>query len=180
MQRYKKNWQNKRFSSFFLLRRSKFTIFDGTRTANGSFFPIVYMQDIAQPFVIASTGNRLHLCDEAIEARQQFFKMTIGLEYVSMVVCFQMIPVVSQSEIADSIKSLFCLIGISNNQTSALQCLNLLCQRHRFFGISHVYIQKMSRWVRCSYGKRAGFVGAKIVHFLESTNNSEDFLLKYE
>ena len=38
----------------------------------------------------------------------------------------------------------------------------------------------MSRWVRCSYGKRAGFVDAKIVHFLESTNNSEDFLLKYE
>ena len=33
------------------------------------------------------------------------------------------------------------------------------------FGIPHVYIQKISRWVRCSYGKRAGFVGAKIVHF---------------
>ena len=41
-----------------------------------------------------------------------------------MVVCLQMIPVVSQSEVADSIKSLFCLISISNNQTSALQCLN--------------------------------------------------------
>ena len=35
----------------------------------------------------------------------------------------------------------------------------------------------MSRWVRCSYGKRAGFVDAKIVHFLESTNNSEDFFV---
>jgi len=70
--------------------------------------------------------------------------------------------------------------GISNHQTSALQCQNLLCQRHRLFGISHIYIQKMSRWVRCSYGKRAGFVGAKIVLFLESTNNSEDFLLKNE
>ena len=36
----------------------------------------------------------------------------------------------------------------------------------------------MSRWVRCSYGKRAGFVVAKIVHFLESTNNSEDFFVE--
>ena len=36
----------------------------------------------------------------------------------------------------------------------------------------------MSRWVRCSYGKRAGFVGAKVVHFLESTNNSEDFFVE--
>ena len=62
-----------------------------------------------------------------IVASQHFFKMTIGLEYVSMVVCFQMIPVVSQSKITDSIKSLFCLIGVSNNQTSALQCQNLLC-----------------------------------------------------
>ena len=106
--------------------------------------------------------------------------MTVGKELMSMMISFQMIPVVCQSEVTDSIKSLFCLIGISNHQTSALQCLNLLCQRHRLFGISHVYIQKMSRWVRCSYGKRAGFVGAKIVHFLESTNNSEDFLLKYE
>ena len=49
---------------------------------------------------------------------------------------------------------------------------------HRLFGISHVYIQKMSRWVRCSYGKRAGFVDAKIVHFLESTNFYEDFFNK--
>ena len=106
--------------------------------------------------------------------------MTVGKELMSMMISFQMIPVVSQSEIADSIKSLFCLIGISNHQTSALQCQNLLCQRHCLFGISHIYIQKMSRWVRCSYGKRAGFVDAKIVHFLESTNNSEDFLLKYE
>ena len=77
-------------------------------------------------------------------------------------------------------KDLFCFIDVSNNQTSALQCLNLLCQRHCLFGIPHIYIQKMSRWVRCSYGKRAGFVGTKIVLFLESTNNSEDFLLKYE
>ena len=45
-------------------------------------------------------------------------------------------------------------------------------------GISHVYIQKMSRWVRCSYGKRAGFVGAKIMLFLESTNFYEDFFNK--
>ena len=87
-----------------------------------------------------------------------------------------MIPVVSQSEIADSIKSLFCLIGVSNNQTSALQCLNLLCQRHRLFGISHVYIQKMSRWVRCSYGKRAGFVDAKIDFISESSKLFEAFL----
>jgi hypothetical protein len=43
------------------------------------------------------------------------------------------------------------------------------------FGISHVYIQKMSRWVRCSYGKRAGFVGAKIAVFLEFTNIFEVF-----
>jgi len=87
-----------------------------------------------------------------------------------------MIPVVSQSEIADSIKSLFCLIGISNHQTSALQCLNLLCQRHGLFGISHVYIQKMSRWVRCSYGKRAGFVGVKIGIFLLTSKFFETFL----
>ena len=93
-----------------------------------------------------------------------------------MVICFQMIPVVSQSEIADSIKSLFCLIGVSNNQTSALQCLNLLCQRHCLFGISHVYIQKMSRWVRCSYGKRAGFVGTKIGIISESYKFFEVFL----
>ena len=59
---------------------------------------------------------------------------------VSMVVCLKMIPVVTQSEVADSIKSMLCLIGVSNNQTSDLQCLNLLCQPHRLFGISHVYI----------------------------------------
>ena len=46
---------------------------------------------------------------------------------------------------------------------------NLLCQCHRLFGISHVYIQKMSRWVRCSYGKRAGFVDAKIDIISESS-----------
>ena len=94
-----------------------------------------------------------------------------------MVVCFQVIPIVSQSEITDSIKSLFCLIGVNNNQTSALQCLNLLCQRHCLFGISHVYIQKMSRWVRCSYGKRAGFVAAKIGFISESSKLFETFLL---
>jgi hypothetical protein len=71
---------------------------------------------------------------------------------------------------------LFCLIGISNHQTSALQCLNLLCQRHRLFGISHAYIQKMSRWVRCSYGKRAGFVDAKIGIFLLTSKFFETFL----
>jgi len=87
-----------------------------------------------------------------------------------------MIPVVCQSEVADSIKSLFCLIGVSNYQTSALQCLNLLCQCHRLFGISHVYIQKMSRWVRCSYGKRAGFVDAKISLYSESCKFFEAFL----
>jgi len=111
-----------------------------------------------------------------IVSSQHFFKMTVGLKLVSMVVCFQMIPIVSQSEITDSIKSLFCLIGISNNQTSALQCLNLLCQRHRLFGISHVYIQKMSRWVRCSYGKRAGFVAAKIGIISENSTFFETFL----
>lgn len=94
-----------------------------------------------------------------------------------MVVCFQMILVVCQSEVADSIKSLFCLIGVSNYQTSALQCLNLLCQCHRLFGISHVYIQKMSRWVRCSYGKRAGFVDAKIDIISESSKFFELFCL---
>ena len=88
---------------------------------------------------------------------------------IVMVVCLQMIPVVSQSEITDTIKSLFCLIGISNHQTSALLYLNLLCQRHCLFGIPHIYIQKMSRWVRCSYGKRAGFVGIKIVAFFLSS-----------
>ena len=93
-----------------------------------------------------------------------------------MMISFQMIPVVSQSEVTDSIKSLFCLIGISNHQTSALQCLNLLCQRHRLFGISHVYIQKMSRWVRCSYGKRAGFVVAKIGIIFEDSKFFEIFL----
>ena len=66
--------------------------------------------------------------------------------------------------------------GISNHQTSALQCLNLLCQRHCLFGISHVYIQKMSRWVRCSYGKRAGFVVAKIGIFLLTNKYFETFL----
>ena len=103
--------------------------------------------------------------------------MTVGKELMSMMISFQMIPVVSQSEIADSIKSLFCLIGISNHQTSALQCQNLLCQRHCLFGISHIYIQKMSRWVRCSYGKRAGFVDAKIGIFLLTTKFFEAFLL---
>lgn len=88
-----------------------------------------------------------------------------------------MILVVCQSEVADSIKSLFCLIGVSNYQTSALQCLNLLCQCHRLFGISHVYIQKMSRWVRCSYGKRAGFVDAKIDIISESSKFFELFCL---
>ena len=102
--------------------------------------------------------------------------MTVGKELMSLMISFQMIPVVSQSEIAGSIKSLFCLIGVSNNQASALQCLNLLCQRHRLFGISHVYIQKMSRWVRCSYGKRAGFVGAKIGVFLLTSKFFETFL----
>ena len=33
---------------------------------------VLVIKPIVQPFVIASTGNRLHLCDEAIEARQQF------------------------------------------------------------------------------------------------------------
>ena len=103
--------------------------------------------------------------------------MTVGKKLMSMVVCLQMIPVVSQSEIADSIKSLFCLIGVCNNQTSALQSLNLLCQRHRLFGISHSHIQKMSRWVRCSYGKRAGFVGAKLGIFLLTSKFFEAFLL---
>ena len=103
--------------------------------------------------------------------------MTVGKELMSMMISFQVIPVVCQSEVTDSIKSLFCLIGISNHQTSALQCLNLLCQRHCLFGISHVYIQKMSRWVRCSYGKRAGFVVAKIGIFLLTSKFFEAFLL---
>ena len=95
---------------------------------------------------------------------------------MSMMISFQMIPVVCQSEVTDSIKSLFCLIGISNHQTSALQCLNLLCQRHRLFSISHAYIQKMSRWVRCSYGKRAGFVVAKIGIFRLSSKLFPEYL----
>jgi hypothetical protein len=33
---------------------------------------------IAQPFVIASTGHLLHLCDEAVEVRQQFFDERSG------------------------------------------------------------------------------------------------------
>jgi len=45
------------------------------------------------------------------------------------------------------------------------------------FGISHVYIQKMSRWVRCSYGKRAGFVDAKIGIISENSKFFETFLL---
>jgi len=45
------------------------------------------------------------------------------------------------------------------------------------FGISHVYIQKMSRWVRCSYGKRAGFVVVKIGIFLLTSKFFEAFLL---
>ena len=102
--------------------------------------------------------------------------MTVGKELMSMMISFQVIPVVCQSEVTDSIKSLFCLIGISNHQTSALQCQNLLCQRHCLFGISHVYIQKMSRWVRCSYGKRAGFVDAKIGIIFEDSKFFETFL----
>lgn len=35
----------------------------------------------------------------------------------------------------------------------------------------------MSRWVRCSYGKRAGFVGAKISIISESSKYFETFLL---
>ena len=35
----------------------------------------------------------------------------------------------------------------------------------------------MSRWVRCSYGKRAGFVGAKIGIFILSSKFFETFLL---
>jgi hypothetical protein len=35
----------------------------------------------------------------------------------------------------------------------------------------------MSRWVRCSYGKRAGFVDAKIGIFLLTTKFFEAFLL---
>jgi len=31
-----------------------------------------------EPFVIASTGHLLHLCNEAIEARQQFFDERSG------------------------------------------------------------------------------------------------------
>ncbi len=34
----------------------------------------------------------------------------------------------------------------------------------------------MSRWVRCSYGKRAGFVAAKIDIFLLSSKYFETFL----
>ena len=37
----------------------------------------------------------------------------------------------------------------------------------------------MSRWVRCSYGKRAGFVDAKIAFFLEFTKIFEDFLAQF-
>ena len=44
------------------------------------------------------------------------------------------------------------------------------------FGIPHIYIQKMSRWVRCSYGKRAGFVDAKIGIFLLTSKFFETFL----
>ena len=106
--------------------------------------------------------------------------MTVGKELMSLMISFQMIPVVSQSEVTDSIKSLFCLIGVSNNQTSALQCLNLLYQRHRLFGISHVYIQKMSRWVRCSYGKRAGFVDAKISILSDSNKHLPIFLIIFK
>jgi hypothetical protein len=61
---------------------------------------------------------------------------------------------------------MFCLSYIGNYQPPALQSLNLLCQRHSLFDISHASIQKMSRWVRCSYGKRAGFVNAKVRLFL--------------
>ena len=112
-----------------------------------------------------------------IVVSQHFLKMTVGLELVSMVVCLQMIPVVGHTEVADVIESLFCLIGVSNSQSPALQCLNLLCQRYRFFGISHIYIQKMSRWVRCSYGKRAGFVGANIGRISEISKYSSNFFI---
>ena len=112
-----------------------------------------------------------------IVVSQHFLKMTVGLELVSMVVSLQMVPVVSQSKVTDSIKSLFCLIGVSNNQPPALRCLNLLCQRHRFFGISHIYIQEMSRWVRCSYGKRAGFVDANVGRISETSKYSSNFFI---
>ena len=35
----------------------------------------------------------------------------------------------------------------------------------------------MSRWVRCSYGKRAGFVGAKIQLFSYNSLKSEEKIL---
>jgi hypothetical protein len=43
------------------------------------------IKPIVQPFVIASTGNRLHLCNQAVEARQQFFDKRSGKPITSQV-----------------------------------------------------------------------------------------------
>jgi hypothetical protein len=39
---------------------------------------ILIVDPVAQPFVIASTGHLLHLYDETVEARQQFFDERSG------------------------------------------------------------------------------------------------------
>jgi hypothetical protein len=39
---------------------------------------VLVVEPITQTFVIASTGHLLHLCDEVVEARQQFFDKRSG------------------------------------------------------------------------------------------------------
>lgn len=88
-------------------------------------------------------------------------------ELMCQTVDFHKTPIVSQTEITDDVQNSFCLYLIINNQPTFLQYVYLLRYCYCLFRISIAHKQKMSRWVRCSNGKRAGFVDAKLSILLQ-------------
>lgn len=70
-----------------------------------------------------------------------------------------------KAKIADGVKHLNRLLDIINQQASLFENVYLLLRSNGLMRVSDSHKIKMSRWVRCSYGKRAGFVGTKLIYY---------------
>ncbi len=89
-------------------------------------------------------------------------KSTAVSKLVCLAVCFKVSPITCETKIADGVQCFGCLLDIINLQTSLLKSFYLLFRGYGLISITYSHKQKMSRWVRCSNGKRAGIVDAKI------------------
>lgn len=79
-----------------------------------------------------------------------------------------MSPITCKTKITDGVKNVNSLFNIIDKQTSFFEYVNLLFCGYGLMRVSNSH-KKMSRWVRWSYGKRAGFVNAKVIYYLEYT-----------